>query len=246
MNDRDPVSADPDRIAALRRALRHAGPLGDEQIAIPGTGQVVRVSRPIDTDLLLEAAAGDPEQHLPYWAEVWPSGIALGSAIAAAPALVRHRPVIELGCGLGVTAAVALVAGADLLATDYSGDALALTALTCLRTTGREPETARINWRDPHDPVLGGDRRFHVVLAADVLYEQRDLDPLIGLIERLLVPGGLLWLAEPQRRPAAVFLERIANLGWATLTDLYRGPWPDPKDDGVVVRVHRIHPQSMR
>ena len=44
-------------------------------------------------------AAGDPEQNLPYWAEIWPSGIALaddGTPPPAAP-LVSTRIGLSAG-----------------------------------------------------------------------------------------------------------------------------------------------------
>ena len=107
------------------------------------------ISRPVDYDRLIDDAAADPEQNLPYWAELWPSGVALAAKIARDPAIVRGRRVLELGCGLGVTAIAALRAGADLLVTDYSPEALALCSLNALDQAGAQPKTLRVNWRDP-------------------------------------------------------------------------------------------------
>jgi predicted nicotinamide N-methyase len=221
--------------------MRHLGELVDEAVPIPGTGQVQTILRPVETDRLLDLAAGDPEQNLPYWAELWPSGIALAGAIAARPELVRGRQVLELGCGLGVTAIAALAAGADLTVTDYADDALTLARFNCLRATGRAPAALRVNWRAPdeafQDLVAAG---FPVVLAADVLYEARDVAPLAGLAGRIVAPGGLLWLAEPGRRPALRFLTEMRAAGWAEEATTWEGPWPDPNDAGVIVTVHAL------
>ena len=100
------------------------------------------ISRPIDYDRLIDDAAADPEQNLPYWAELWPSGVALAAKIARDPGIVRGRRVLELGCGLGVTAIAALKAGADLLVTDYSPEALALCALNALDQAGAAARNA--------------------------------------------------------------------------------------------------------
>lgn len=225
----------------LRRSLRHLGTLTDDAVPIPGAGRTMTIRRPVEIDRLLDLAARDPEQNLPYWAELWPSGIALAGAIAAQPVLVDGRRALELGCGLGLTAATALAAGAALTVTDYAGDALALTRFNCLRQTGRTPAALQTNWRAPDGPfaalVAGG---FPVVLAADVLYEARDVAPLAALVERIVTPGGLLWLAEPGRRPAAAFLDSIRAAGWAEESSAWDGPWPDPKDAGVVVTVHEL------
>lgn len=228
------------RIRDLLAQIRHTGPLTEDQVTLPGRHAVVRVIRPVGIDQLLEQAASDPEQHLPYWSELWPSGIALAALLHREPGYVRGQPVIELGCGLGITAAVAVSLGAGLIATDYAPESLVLTRLTSYRYCGQEPETVQCNWRDPHHPLLDGSARFPVVLAADVLYERRDIVPLLDLLERLLAPGGVVLLAEPGRAPARAFLEQAAERGWTGSHWSFPGPWPDPKDEGVVVRIHEL------
>ena len=61
---------------------------------------------------------------MPYWSVLWRSGVALGREVASAP--VAGLRVLELGCGLGVPSLVAARAGADVLATDASTEALEL------------------------------------------------------------------------------------------------------------------------
>lgn len=226
--------------ATLLQQLRHVGPLQDEMVAIPGTGTTVRVKRPQSIDQLLEQAESDPEQNLPYWSELWPSGIALASLLLDRPELVRGQRVIELGSGLGITAAIAISLGADLIATDYSPKSLLLTRLTCLMHGTPDPEIARVNWRDASDPFLNGSQTFPVILAADVLYERRDITPLLALFDRLLDPQGTALLAEPGREPARLFLEQVDAEGWNRRVSQHEGPWPDPKDEAVVVRIHEL------
>jgi predicted nicotinamide N-methyase len=229
------------RLAELRAAIDAVGPLADLAVSLPASGRVLQILMPIDLDGLLDRAASDPEQNLPYWAEIWPSGVALAEAILRCPELIAGRRVLEIGSGLGVTAAAALLAGADLVAVDYSPESLLLCRHNALRNAGREPETAEVNWRAPDlallDPAGDG---YPVVLAADVLYEGRDVEPLLGLVERLVAPGGLLWLAEPGRPPARRFLDAARAVGWTAVSERYEGPWPDPADAGVVVGVHRL------
>ncbi|MDX6584220.1 MAG: hypothetical protein QOI10_3404, partial [Solirubrobacterales bacterium] len=43
-------------------------------------GRDLRVLRPRDSEALLDEDAFDHEQFLPYWAELWPSGVALARA----------------------------------------------------------------------------------------------------------------------------------------------------------------------
>jgi hypothetical protein len=100
-----------------------------------------------------------------------------------------------------------------------------------------------VNWRapDPEFIAAAGDG-FPVVLAADVLYEARDVEPLLALIERIVAPNGELWLAEPGRPPAERFLDVIRGRGWNGASDRFSGPWPDPEDNrkGVIIFVHRL------
>jgi predicted nicotinamide N-methyase len=239
---RDPAAA-PNRRAQLLAQLSPVGPLRFELVDLPGTAQSLRIARPQDFDRLLDAAADDPEQNLPYWAELWPSGIALAAKIAREPGAVAARRVLELGCGLGVIAIAALKAGADLLATDYAPEALALCAFNTLEQAGTEPRTLRLNWRVPSRAVLdaAGDG-FSLVLAADVLYEARDVEPLLALVERIVAPDGDLWLAEPGRPPATRFLEAMQNRGWTATSERFPGPWPDPDDNrkGIIVSIHQL------
>lgn len=243
-NDQPPIDA---RIAGYLTQLRASIDLRDDQVTIPGSDVSLLVTRPADTDALLNLAAGDPEQNLPYWAELWPSGIALAAAIIADPDMVRGKPVLELGCGVGITAAIALAAGADLLATDYAPESLLLTRITALRHGGVEPNTMQLNWRQPAAELLASHPTgYPVVLAADVLYERRDIQPLLDLFDRIVAPGGVLWLAEPGRPPASIFLETASRQGWSFTSSTWAGPWPDPGDADVVARVHQLRRRSGR
>ena len=60
----------------------------------------------------------------PYWSVLWRSGVALARELD--PAQVAGLRVVELGCGLGVPSLAAARAGAEVLATDASAEALAL------------------------------------------------------------------------------------------------------------------------
>lgn len=228
-------------IQELLRQLGHVGELRHERVAIPGTTLEIDIVRPVDIETLLDQSANDPEQNLPYWAEIWPSGIALAGVIAREPSLVAGLPVLELGSGVGITAAVALGAGAHLTATDYAPESLLMTRLTCRLHAGNEPVTRQVNWRAANADLLQGDGSpWPVILAADVLYEERDIEPLLDVFTRVLAPGGVLLLAEPGRRPSRLAVERARSHGWEIETAALEAEWPDPKDAGVVVQVHHI------
>src|SRR5215203_7269219 len=60
--------------------------------------------RPRDAEALLDEDAFAEDEFLPYWAELWPAGLALGRAL---PAQLDGVRVVEVGCGLGVPSLVA-------------------------------------------------------------------------------------------------------------------------------------------
>src|SRR4051794_13029667 len=169
---------------------------------IPLKGRDLRVLRPRDSEALLDEHAFEHEEFLPYWAELWPSGVALAKAIGVQS--LGARRVVELGCGLGLPSIAAALAGARVLATDWSAAAVARTADNA-RRNGTQVETLVCSWSQPEPIVERG--TWDVVLASDVLYERRDVEPLLRLLPRLL-GGGEAWIADPGRPPADEFLER--------------------------------------
>jgi predicted nicotinamide N-methyase len=225
----------------MRAEAAKVGPLREDHIALPRSERVLTIHRPEDTDALLDHAADDPEQNLPYWAEIWPSGMALADAILTEPEIVRGKRALELGAGIGVTAIAALSSRAKLLAVDYAPEALTLCRFNALANTGHDVETCQLNWRRPDDGFQARvGNGFPVVLAADVLYERRDVEPLLTLVDWLVAPDGMFWLAHPRRDPALRFIEAMATDGWVGSRDAHPGPWPDEKDTGVIVDIHRL------
>lgn len=213
----------------------------DRLITLPGSGERLALRSPAREGHtpLFAAAKATAEKQLPYWVDVWPSGVALADRALFEGDVLDGKPVLELGCGLGVTAVAALAAGADLYVADYSPLSLAFCRLNALRNTGRAPHPLEFNWREPLSEVLArldSLPLFPVILAADVLYEDRDIAPLHALIDRLLAPDGQLWLAEPGRKTARAFLNTLEVAGWRGTTERVTGPWPG--DQKAQVRLH--------
>jgi len=235
-------------VAASRRALvrlqnriARKFPLVEQAITLPWSGAVCHILTPAGFDRLLDAAVNDPEQNLPYWATVWPSGIALGDVLLQRRRSVAGVRAVELGSGLGVTAVAALAAGVRLTVADYSPETLLLCRANVLRNLAADVPALRDNWRRPSRALLqAATPPLPLLLAADVLYEERDVEPLAALAERLLAPDGELWLAEPGRQPAQRFVAAARMAGWQVQTVAHHGPWPDPSDRRVKVRIHML------
>ena len=168
-------------------------------------GRDLTVLRPRDSEALIDEHAFEHEEFLPYWAELWPSGQALARRVAVRA--LHGARTLELGCGLGLPSLAAALAGGRALATDWSPQAIELLLDNAARN-GIALEAARADWADPAALVERGP--WDLVLGADLLYERRNADLLLGLLPRLLGPASELWLADPGRPPAGPFLEAAA------------------------------------
>ncbi|MDE3229191.1 MAG: hypothetical protein KGO05_04870 [Chloroflexota bacterium] len=178
--------------------------------------------------------------HLPYWALLWPSGLALAEALLATPDDIRGARTLELGCGLGVTAAVVLTLGARLTVSDLFGEALLFAAYNCLRCAGRAPTRLLLNWRTPAGrAALLAAAPYDTLLAADVLYEREDVAPLLALVPSLLSPGATFWLAEPGRKASRAFVAAALERGWRDSPTACERAWP-PDGDVTRVVIHRF------
>jgi hypothetical protein len=72
---------------------------------------------------------------------------------------------------------------------------------------------------------------WRLVLAADVLYGQRNVDELLDLLPRLVDEDGLVWIADPLRPLTGAFLA-AARGAWRSV-ETARTRLPD-------VRIHRL------
>jgi len=136
---------------------------------------------------------------MPYWAELWPSGLALAEAL---PSRLDGVAAVELGCGLGVPSLVAAARGARVTAVDWAAEAIEL-----LRDNA---ERNAIALRAVHADWSRFEGSFDLVLGADLLYEERNGDALLQLFPAL-APRVLL--ADPGRSTARAFFEE-ARRDW--------------------------------
>ena len=168
----------------------------------------LHVVRPADWEALREEEAF-AARPVPWWARLWPSGVALARALDTERPAPGAR-VLELGCGLGLPSLVAARAGADVLATDGSTDAVVFAA-HALALNELGGETAHADWAE-HGAQLAARGPYDLVLAADVFYTQANVPLALQLLPRLLAPGGMVRLADPGRAGTRDFLAGARGL----------------------------------
>ena len=174
-----------------------------------------RLTLPHAADELIDERAFAEDERLPYWADLWPSAKSLARYLLDYSPAACHESgaarAIELGCGAAALASLALaLRGWDVLATDYEQAALDLAAHNA-EHNGSRLRTLLLDWRNP--PRDFG--RLDLILAADVLYEQRNAVALADAVPALLTPRGRMILADPGRRYLSEFQARMHQRGWA-------------------------------
>jgi predicted nicotinamide N-methyase len=189
---------------------------------VPIRGRDFSIMRPRDSDALISYEAFDRDEFLPYWAELWASGRALAETVAARA--LRGARVLEIGCGLALPSFAAAAAGGRVVASDWSADALVLAESNAERNDV-VVSTVRLDWFAPVDVGY-----FDLVIAADVLYEERNTAALLDLLPDL---GREVWLADPGRATAGRFFADAAR-DW----DI-RGTSHPAIPDGAVHRLRR-------
>ena len=169
-------------------------------------GRDLGVLRPRDSEALLDEQAFEHEEYLPYWAELWPSGLALAKRIAGRA--LHGARTLELGCGLGLPSMAAALAGGRVLATDWAPHAIELLRENAERNA-IELAVEVVDWSRP-DAIVDA-APWDVILGADLLYERRNAEALLPLLPRLAGPATQIWIADPGRPPAQRFFERARD-----------------------------------
>jgi len=179
----------------------------EERIVVAGRELVI--ARPDNPEALIDEERFAEDEFMPYWAEFWPSGLALAEYV---PQLdLAGRRVLELGCGLALPSfAAGVVGAADVVATDWAAEALSLVAANAEGNSLRI-ETALVDWQAPPPSLCG----FDLVLAADVLYEERNAVALLATFSAATSARGTVLIADPGRRHAAAFFDGAGADGWS-------------------------------
>ncbi|WP_025321318.1 class I SAM-dependent methyltransferase [Deferrisoma camini] len=190
---------------------------------VPVAGRTIRLFQPADPNALADRVgprAFEEDERFPYWAELWASGVALAEFLLATNRVKPGVGAVELGCGLGLVGTAAALAGARVVFTDYDPDALGFARANHALNLGRPGEVRTVDWREPPEDLTAP-----LVLAADVLYEHRFLDPFLQTLKAVLAPGGLAFVAEPGRKIAEGTVERLEREGFRRELHLVEIGW---------------------
>lgn len=154
------------------------------------------IAYPGNADQLLDHpsthSAFDQDEYMPYWAELWPASKMLAEALLQETWPAEHT-ALEIGCGVGLSGVVALSLGMQVTFSDYDATAVAFAARNAIANGFNNFKTLPLDWRVPPK------QQFPLILAADVIYEERNVAPLIAFIREVLTPDGVCLLSDPDR-----------------------------------------------
>jgi predicted nicotinamide N-methyase len=143
----------------------------------------------------------------PYWAAHWDASWAIAHVLLDESLL--DRSVLDLGCGLGLTGAVAAARGARVWMADAAPPALLFARLNTWPWRDRV-QVRRLDWRT--DRLAG--QRFDLIVGADIIYDSEDWPYLDRFWDEHLAVGGRVLLGESGRRTGALFPDWLASRGW--------------------------------
>lgn len=147
------------------------------------------------------------EDRAPYGLELWPAACML------AVHLCRREPpcpnAIELGCGLGLVSIRAALAGWRIVATDNEPASLSFARYNAALNDAPVAGFDALDWRDP--PT---DRRYDRIVAADVLYQLVDHEPILACLDAMMSDAGVAILSDPNRSVAEGFDARARARGF--------------------------------
>ncbi len=136
--------------------------------------------------------AGRAELPPPFWAFAWPGGQALARYLLDHPAEVSGRTVLDLGSGSGLAAITAALAGAARVVASEV-DPMAVAAIRLNAAANGAAVTVV-------GDVLDGDGDgADMVLAADIWYERRLAEAVLGLVRRASARGAKVLAADVGR-----------------------------------------------
>jgi predicted nicotinamide N-methyase len=212
------------------------GPRQREQVFVEERTFIIM--RPSESDRLLDhpsvRSAFAADEYMPYWTDLWPSARMLAKAILRETWPPGQR-ALEVGCGLGLPGIAALAMGLRVTFSDYDATALRFAADNARANGFHAFDTLQMDWRYPPEDV-----QFPIILASDLIYEQRNVAPLVALIQKMLEPGGVCLLTDQDRVPSHVLRDTLTEIGLRFTTKIMHAGEPGGRRlKGTLYRITR-------
>jgi predicted nicotinamide N-methyase len=208
----------------------------EERVVVEG--REFKIARPRQADTLLDhpavRARFSDGEYLPYWVDLWPSARMLSKIILREswPAAAR---ALEIGCGLGLPGVAALSAGLHVTFTDCDRSALHFAGRNARANGFHKFELLPLDWNHPPTGL-----QFPIVFGSDLIYESRNVAPLVDLIDKLLAPNGTCLVTDQDRVPAEALRQALEAHGLRFSTKVVHAGEPGGRRSrGTLYRITR-------
>jgi 2-polyprenyl-3-methyl-5-hydroxy-6-metoxy-1,4-benzoquinol methylase len=137
--------------------------------------------------------------RFPLWAKVWEASLILADELAGMP-VNPEKTFLEIGSGLGLVGVVAASFGHRVTMTEYDPHALAFAKANAQLNGRSDLRILPFDWNEPEM-----DGTFDFITGSEVIYHERDFQPLQEVFRRFLKPGGEVILCAEMRRTNMAF-----------------------------------------
>jgi 2-polyprenyl-3-methyl-5-hydroxy-6-metoxy-1,4-benzoquinol methylase len=191
----------PARQKALYNTIKKQYKVAFEPLSIGDTRlQLLKIT---DLEQILDGK--DPLKDVsefPFWIRLWEAAIVL-SEFVVENRFQERTSVLELGAGLGAPGLTAAACGCAVTLSDYEELILDFERVSAAASGLDNVDFALLDWLDP--PEM---EQFDVILGAEILFREEFFQPLLTIINKMLRPGGAVYLAHDLRRKSlAPFLQ---------------------------------------
>jgi predicted nicotinamide N-methyase len=216
-----------------------------EEIKIDIVGQKINLQQVTNVDEVFDDLISKDscdemvkDEQIPYWTEIWPSSIGLCMHLNTISEEINGSRVLELGCGLGLPSIYAgFLNPKSVKATDYLEDALTFCKRNwLLNHSSNIFETARFDWRSPNLIM----KSYDVLLAADIVYEDRMVTSVFKFLEENLLSNQVFILSDPNRRASSKLFTNLEASGQFTISKFdYDVVWREVETNIKVYEIRR-------
>ncbi len=206
-----------------------------------GARRVPFIAAPDQTALLAATAGRD---LIPFGLMVWESAVTLAELIAARD--VSGLRILELGAGVGLPGIVAALGGAHVTQIDIDPLAIDLAERNATANGVAERiERRLVDWQR-WPPDWARERRFDLMLGADVVYDTSDHQAVIDVLGKALALGGVAWLTEPSRVTTLALLTLLEDQGWHLSLEFHRTQDLTSPGDSIHVQLIEVRAAGQR
>lgn len=146
-----------------------------------------------------------PDERFPYFLTTWDSGLELARYLIEEQKTVplAGKTVLELGSGTGISGIFAAKLGAKVIFSDYEEESLRLCESNALLNKIENYQLLTADWRE--FPSLNS--QPDLVIGSDLLYEERQCQPLFETAASFIEKGIEFYLSDPGRDYIDKFLD---------------------------------------